>query len=98
MKSKRIAGAIAGLFLLWGTAYAEQPPAASPGDAPNATGATGPGVLIFELQGSQPGVQPSVEEIAVMQMLLLQLLMMQPEPGNGEIQIIAPMSGPGVGI
>jgi hypothetical protein len=31
--------------------------------------------------------------MAVMQMLLLQLLMMQAEPGNAETQIVVPSSG-----
>ena len=95
MKSKRLTAALTSALLLWSTAYAEEPKAPGPADA---TGATGPGVLMLELQGSQPGAQASPEELLAMQMLLLQLLMLQAEPSGSEIQIISPTTGSGTGI
>ena len=82
MKSKRLTAALTGLCLLWGSAHALDP------QAPDATGATGPGIQMRELQGAQPAGEPSPEELLAMQILLLQLLMMQSEPGGGETMTV----------
>lgn len=80
MTFKRLTAALASGLLLWGSAYAEQQPENAAPDG--ATGATAPGVVILELQGGGPGAQQaSPEEMLAMQLLLLQLLMMQGNPG-----------------
>ena len=78
MKSKPLIAALTGLCLLWGSAHAVDP------QAPGAAGATGPGIQMRELQGAQPAGEPSPEEVLAMQLMLLQLLMMQSEPGGGD--------------
>jgi hypothetical protein len=91
---KRIAAAIAGLCLICGTAHAA-PEAAQ---TPEASGATSDGVIIFELAPVQGG-PASPEEMAAMQLLLLQLLMMQPEmQSGGETLIVPRQTTTGVGI
>ena len=88
MKFTRLTAALASGLLLWGSAYAEQQPENT---APDATGATGPGVVIIEVPGAQPGTpgaqQASPEDMLAMQLLLLQLLMMQAEPAAGEMPV-----------
>ena len=98
MKFTRLTAALASGLLLWGSAYAEQQPQNTAPEAESAnaaTGATGPGVVILELQGGAPGAQqPSQEEMLAMQLLLLQLLMMQQDPAMGaDVPIAAPASG-----
>ena len=101
MFSKRIAAALTGLCLIWGTAQAgpahtEAPQAAVPGDVPAGVGATGNDVIVLEI-GPAPGAGPmSAEEMAAMQ-LLLQLLMMQSEP-TGAAPMGGPMAPGGTGI
>ena len=91
---KRIAAAIAGLCLICGTAQAA-PEAAQ---APEAAGATSDGVIILELAPIQGG-PASAEEMAAVQLLLLQLLMMQSEPRSGGETLTVPSQAPtGVGI
>jgi hypothetical protein len=91
---KRIAAAIAGLCLICGTAHAA-PEAAQ---TPEASGATSDGVIIFELAPGHGG-PASAEEMAAMQLLLLQLLMMQSEVQSGSETLIVPSQRPtGVGI
>ena len=101
MKAKRIAAALAGLCLMWGTAQAgnenvQEPNAASPAEAPEAVGATN-GVVILEI-GPAQGNAASAEEMAAMQLLLLQLLMMQSEGGANAEMIQRPHAAGGVGI
>ena len=99
MKFKRLTAALASGMLLWGSAYAEQQPENTAPDA--ATGSSGPGIVILELQGGAPGAQQaSPEEMLAMQLLLLQLLMMQADPGMAaDAPLGAPaMAGPGTGI
>jgi len=100
MKFKRLTAALASGMLLWGSAYAEQKQPEN--TAPDATGATGPGVVILELGGAPgtPGAQEaSPEEQLAMQLLLLQLLMMQADPSaRGEAPMSAPTSSGGTGI
>ena len=97
MLFKKLAAAGVGLCLTWG-AYAGpemvQDPhhAASPADIPPGIGATND-VIILELSPMQGGAA-GAEEMAAMQMLLLQLLMMQAEMG-GEVQMTAP-TAPGL--
>lgn len=100
MKAKQIAAALAGLCLMWGTAQAgngnaQQPNAASPVEAPEAVGATN-GVVILEIGPAQGSA--SAEEIAAMQLLLLQLLMMQSEGGANAEMIDVQRAPTGVGI
>lgn len=96
MNFKRATAALASALLISTSAFAEEPQAANPSDA---TGATGPGVVILELQGSQPGSpEATPEEMLAMQLLLLQLLMMQQEPGSGEVQAVPPGATQGTGI
>ena len=94
MISKKLAAAAIGLCLTWG-AYAgpgtvqdPQPRAAAPAEAPQAIGATSD-IIILEL-GPMQGGPAGAEEMAAMQMLLLQLLMMQSGIGAGELQMNAP--------
>ena len=82
---KRIAAAIAGLCLICGTAHAA-PEAAQ---TPEAAGATSDGVIILELAPMHGG-PASAEEMAMMQLLLLQLLMMQPEVQSGGETLFVP--------
>ena len=95
---KKLAAAGVGLCLTWG-AYAGPemvqdplPQAASPADVPPNVGGTSD-VIILELSPMQGGAA-GAEEMAAMQMLLLQLLMMQAEMG-GEVQMTAP-TAPGL--
>ena len=95
MIPKQLAAAALGLCLTWGGAHAgalmvqdSQPPAASPAEVPGGVGATND-VIILEL-GPMQGGPANAEEMAAMQMLLLQLLMMHAEMGAGEIQMTAP--------
>lgn len=95
MFSKKLAAAAVGLCLTWGGAHAgpemvqdpQQPQAATPEQVPPNVGGTND-VIILEL-GPAIGGSGSPEEMAAMQMLLLQLLMMQSEMG-GEVQMTAP--------
>ena len=97
MKFRRVTAALASALLLWGSAYAQQQPDSA--NAPEGTGATAPGIVILELQGSGPAGQPTAEETLAMQLLLLQLLMMQQEgAGSAEVPIAVPHSLTGVGI
>ena len=100
MFAKKVAAAAAALCLMWGTAQAgnenAQPPgAASPVEAPEGVGATHD-ILILEL-GPIQGGGASVEDVAAMQMLLLQLLMMQSGAVGGEV-LDAPRAASGIGI
>ena len=97
--------AAAGLLLILGVAQAgpegrqaapARPQAGAAAEVPQASGATGSDVIILELAPRQG--QASDEEIAAMQMLLLQLLMMQQEMGSGEVQMMRPDAVPGVEI
>jgi hypothetical protein len=101
---QQIAAAAAGLVLIWGAAQAgpdavngapaqSQPRVAA--QAPDGTGASGNDVIVLELAPTQRGANE--EEVAAMQMLLLQLLMMQQEIGDGQSQI-APRASAGVEI
>jgi hypothetical protein len=99
--AKPIAAAVAGLCLMWGIAQAgndsAQAPAAAPAEAPEAVGATND-VIIVEIGPAQGGGAASAEDLAAMQMLLLQFLLMQSEgPGNAEV-IEMPHAPSGVGI
>jgi hypothetical protein len=95
---KRVAAAMAGLCLICGTAYAG-PEASVPSiPVPEASGATGDGVIILEL-GPMQGGPASAEEMAAMQLLLLQLLLMQSEmQSSGETLIVPSQTTTGVGI
>jgi hypothetical protein len=103
MYAKRFAAAAAGLCLMWGTAQAgnettEQPSAAAPAQAPGAVGGTNGGVVVIEIGPAQGGGEPSAEDVAAMQMLLLQFLLMQSE-GAGNAEMIDRSRAPaGVGI
>jgi hypothetical protein len=104
MNSKTIAAAFTGLCLTWGAAHAapepvQEPQAASPVEVPEAVGATND-VVILELGPTQGGVPGNAEEMAAMQMLLLQLLMMQSQMGadGGEMPMIVPSAPGGTGI
>ena len=91
---KRIAAAITGLCLICGTAHA----APEAVQTPEASGATGDGVIILEL-GPIQGGPASAEEMAMMQLLLLQLLMMQSEVQSGSETLFVPsQKTTGVGI
>jgi hypothetical protein len=102
MMLKTLAAAAAGLCLTWGGAYAgpditdSQPPAASPGDVPEAVGATHD-VIVREV-GPMQGGPANAEDAAAMQMLLLQLLMMQSEMDGGETPMNAPGAPTGTAI
>jgi hypothetical protein len=102
MYAKRIAAAAAGLCLMWGTAQAENDSAqergaAAPAEAPEAVGATND-VVILEIAPAQGPGAASAEEIAAMQMLLLQFLLMQSD-GTGNAEAIdIPRAPAGVGI
>lgn len=95
MKLKKFSAALAGLSLLWGTAFAQSEPVQTP-DAP---------IIILELQPGQlqptdpAGGQSEVNEQAMLGMLLMQLLSaLQAEGDNAEIQLIVPAADSGVGI
>ena len=103
MNVKRIAAALIGLCMTWGTAQAgpgdslaqAAPPAAIAGDAP--VGGTGGDVIILELGPMQGG--HSAEDMAAMQLLLLQLLLMQSGAGGApDMFMIEPMAPVGTGI
>ncbi|HEX2827339.1 MAG TPA: hypothetical protein VHP37_13405 [Burkholderiales bacterium] len=99
MFAKKLAATAVGLCLTWGSAYAgpemvqdAQPQAGAPADVPPNVGGTND-VIILELGPSPDGTPPGPEEMAAMQMLLLQLLMMQSEmapSAGGEMQMTAP--------
>ena len=96
MKVRRFTAALASALLLWGSAHAQQQPETA--NTPESTGATGPGIVILELQGGQ-AAQPTPEETLAMQLLLLQLLMMQQESAAGaESPIVGPQTVRGIGI
>lgn len=106
MNAKRQIGlAAAGLVLVLGVAQAgsdsvqgapAQPRAAIAGEGPEGVGGTGSDVIVLEVGPIQG--QASEDEIAAMQMLLLQLLMMQQEMGGNPAEIAVPTSDPGVRI
>jgi hypothetical protein len=102
MNVKGIAAAATGLCMIWGAAHAgtdgllaqAQPPAAIAGDVPEGTGATGSDVIILEL-----GPAHSAEDMAAMQLLLLQLLLLQSGGGAGPDMPIMDRTAPaGTGI
>jgi hypothetical protein len=102
---QQIGAAAAGLLLLLGVAQAgsdsvqgspAQPRAGTAGEVPEGVGATGSDVLVLEV-GPMQG-QASEDEIAAMQMLFLQLLMMQQEMSGNASEIAVPTSDPGVRI
>jgi hypothetical protein len=102
MNTKQIGAAAAGLLLVLGAAQTGseglqgRPPAGIAAEVPQGAGATGSDVIVLELAPMQG--QASDEEIAAMQMLLLQLLMMQQEMGSGDAQMMRPSLVPGVEI
>src|SRR5689334_19301257 len=103
MVTKRIAAALTGLCLAWGTAFAgpsitDAPQAAVPGNVPEGVGATGNDVIVLEIGPAADGSTMSPDEVQAMQLLLLQLLMMQSEGGGApEMPMGAPAST-GTGI
>ena len=102
MNTKQIGAAAAGLLLLLGAVQAgseglqARPQAGIAAEVPQGIGANGSDVIVLELAPMQG--QASDEEIAAMQMLLLQLLMMQQEMGSGEVQMMRPNPALGVEI
>ena len=104
---KQIAAAAAGLVLIWGAAYAgsdapSNAPAQSRSDAatevPPNVGGTGNDVIVLEITPTPGQPQPSEEEVAALQMLLLQLLMQQQEVPAETAPILAPSATMGVSI
>jgi hypothetical protein len=105
MDSKRhIAAAAAGLALIWGAAHAgseatqgspaECAPALS-AQSPQGVSAAANDAFVLELGPTQG--QAGQEEMAAMQMLLLQLLMMQQEMNDGQTDM-TPQATVGVEI
>lgn len=90
MRCKRIAAMIAAAGLISGSARA------APESADQPTPDEAPGVIIFQLQPSEPGQEQnaSEQEQAIMAMLLLQLLgAMEPQGEPAEVPIVAPSTG-----
>jgi hypothetical protein len=66
MNSKKMAGALAGLSLLWGTAFAQSEPAPAP---------QAPAVIILEIQPVDPATgEPVAVDPQDLEMLVMQLL------------------------
>jgi hypothetical protein len=92
MKPNKISAALAGLSLIWGTAFAQSGPV----EAPEI-----PSIIILELEPMQPGQIGPLSEAdhAMLGMLLMQLLATLEAEGNSqELQIVVPTADPGVGI
>jgi hypothetical protein len=91
MKLTKLPAALAGLSLLWGTAFAQSEPVQAP---------ELPGVIILELQPVAPGdSEAAANEQAMLGMLLMQLLAaLEAEGERPEIQLVVPTAEPGVGI
>jgi hypothetical protein len=92
MKSKTMSAALAGLSLIWSTAFAQSGPTEMPET---------PSIIILELEPMQPGAGGPLSEAdqAMLGMLVMQLLATLEAEGNAqEPQIVVPRSNPGVGI
>jgi hypothetical protein len=91
MIAKHMAAAAAALCLVWGAAYAGPENVQGSPDIPEGVGATND-VVILELGPMQEGA--GAADMAAMQMLLLQLLMMQSEPGAGGGEVLLVPTAP----
>ena len=92
MRLKTLSAALAGLSLVWSTAFAQSGPIETP---------EMPSIIILELEPMQPGSSGLLSEVdqAMIGMLLMQLLSTLEVEGNlQEREIVVPTADPGVGI